>query len=68
MRDEVSVLTASTLVEGHYGIRGVCHSLPAIVDRSGIRRVLPIPLSGEEVARLRHSADAVRDAVSHAGF
>ncbi|HUF81723.1 MAG TPA: hypothetical protein VMN03_11345, partial [Burkholderiales bacterium] len=62
------VLTVSTLVEGHYGIRGVCLSLPAIVDRSGIRRVLPIPLSEEEVARLRHSADAVRDAVSHAGF
>jgi YHS domain-containing protein len=40
----------------------------AIVDRSGIRRVLPIPLSEEEIGGLRRSADAVRDAVSHAGF
>jgi L-lactate dehydrogenase len=68
VRDQASVLTVSTLVDGHYGISGVCLSLPAIVDRSGIRRVLAIPLSEEEVARLRRSADAVRDAVSHAGF
>jgi L-lactate dehydrogenase len=68
VRDQASVLTVSTLVDGHYGIHGVCLSLPAIVDRSGIRRVLPIPLSEEEIALLRHSADAVRDAVSHAGF
>jgi L-lactate dehydrogenase len=68
VRDQASVLTVSTLVDGHYGIREVCLSLPAIVERSGIRRVLPIPLSEEEMARLRRSADAVRDAVSLAGF
>lgn len=42
--------------------------VPAIVDRSGIRRVLPIPLSEEEIAGLRRSAVAVRDAVLHAGL
>lgn len=68
VRDQASVLTVSTLVDGHYGIHGVCLSLPAIVDRSGIRRVLPIPLSEEEIGSLRRSADAVREAVSHAGF
>ena len=68
VRDQASVLTVSTLVEGQYGIRGVCLSLPAIVDRSGIRRVLPIPLAEEETSRVRRSADAVRDAVSRAGF
>lgn len=68
VRDQSSVLTVSTLVDGQYGIHGVCLSLPAIVDRSGVRRVLPIPLSEEEIVRLRRSADAVRDAVLHAGF
>lgn len=66
VRDEASVLTVSTLVDGHYGIRGVCLSLPAIVDRSGIRQVLPIPLSEEEVAGLRRSAEAVHSVVSGA--
>jgi L-lactate dehydrogenase len=60
VRDEGSVLTVSTLLNGHYGIRGVCMSLPAIIDRSGIRRVLPVPLSKEEIARLLDSAAAVR--------
>ena len=66
VRDQASVLTVSTLVEGHYGISGVCLSLPAVIDRSGVRRVLPIPLSDKEVERLRLSADAVRSAVSSA--
>jgi L-lactate dehydrogenase len=63
LRDEASVLTVSSLVEGLYGIRDVCLSLPAIVDRSGIRQVLPIRLSEQEVARLRTSAAAVRQTV-----
>ena len=61
-----AVVTVSTLVEGHYGISGVCLSLPAVIDRSGVRRVLPIPLSEKEVERLRLSADVVRSAVSSA--
>jgi L-lactate dehydrogenase len=68
VRDEASVLTVSTLVQGYYGIGEVCLSLPAIVDRSGIRRVLPIPLSEDEVTGLRRSAGAVRDAVFQAGL
>ena len=60
VRDEASVLTVSTLLDGHYGIHGVCLSLPVIIDRSGIRRVLPVPLSIGEHARLLDSASAVR--------
>ncbi len=66
VRDEGSVLTVSALLEGHYGIRDVCLSLPAIVDRTGIRQVLAIPLAEEELGRLRASADAVRAAIASA--
>jgi L-lactate dehydrogenase len=67
LRDELSVLTVSTLVEGHYGIRDVCLSLPAVIGAGGVRRVLPIPLADAEVAALRRSAQAVRDAIDEAG-
>lgn len=60
VRDQASVLTVSTLVEGLYGIDGVCLSLPAIIDRSGVRRVIPIPLSDDETASLVKSASAIR--------
>lgn len=67
VRDESSVLTLSTLIDGHYGISDVCLSLPVVVDTTGIRRVLPVPLSDDEVARLRQSAEAVRAALCAAG-
>jgi L-lactate dehydrogenase len=60
VRDESAVLTVSTLVQGEYGIRDVCLSLPAIVGRSGVQRVLPVPLAPEEVEALRRSARAIR--------
>lgn len=68
VRDEASVLTVSTLVDAHYGIRDVCLSLPAVVDASGIRRVLPVLLSEEETSRLRDSAEAVRATMASAGL
>ena len=68
VRDEASVLTVSTLLDGHYGIHGVCLSLPAIIDRSGIRMVLPVPLSNGEVARLLDSASAVRAMLASAAI
>lgn len=68
LRDEASVLTVSTLVDGHYGIGNVCLSLPAVVGREGVRRVLPIPLSDDEVARLRTSADAIRSTIDGMGL
>lgn len=62
VRDESSVLTVSTLVQGEYGLRDVCLSLPAIVGREGVQRVLPVPLAPEEVAALQRSAEAIRSA------
>lgn len=68
VRDQASVLTVSTLVNGHYGIHDVCLSLPAIIDRSGIRQVVPIPLSDEETEKLVRSAAAIRAILGvHAG-
>jgi L-lactate dehydrogenase len=68
VRDQGSVLTVSSLVEGHYGIDGVCLSLPAVIDRGGVRRVLPLPLSPEETNRLHHSASAVATMAAAAGL
>jgi L-lactate dehydrogenase len=68
VRDEGSVLTVSARVDGHYGINGLCLSLPAIVDRSGVRRVMPVLLTDQEVARLVNSAAAVHQMIASAGL
>lgn len=64
LRDERSILTVSSLLTGEYGISGVCLSLPCVVGRRGVERVIPVKLSGEEELMLRHSADVVRSIVS----
>lgn len=64
VRDEASVLTVSTLLQGQYGIDGVCLSLPAVVGRQGVRHLLPIPLSPDEEQALRRSAQVIRDALA----
>lgn len=60
VRDEDSVLPVSTLVDGHYGLTGVCLGLPAIVGREGVREVLEIPLDATESAALAASAEKLQ--------
>ena len=67
VRDEASVLTVSVPLSGEYGIRDVCLSLPAIVGRSGIRRMLAIPLAAQEADLVRRSAEAVRQTMGDGG-
>lgn len=62
VRDEASVLTVSTLLRGEYGLDDICLSLPAIVGRQGVERLLQVPLAVGEVAALRRSAEAIRSA------
>ncbi len=57
-----SVFPVSTLLTDYHGVSNVCLSVPAVVGRSGILRVLNVDLSDGEVFRLRASADAVSKA------
>ena len=58
--DTREVLPVSTLVDGPYGIRDVCLSLPCIIGRRGVRRVLEPDLDESEVKALRKSAKKIR--------
>lgn len=64
VRDENSILTVSSLMEGNYGMKDVCLSVPSIVNRHGIERVLDIPLSDEETVLLRKSGDSLKQVIS----
>lgn len=62
VRDEASVLTVSSLVQGQYGISDVCLSLPAVVGRSGVQRMLPVSLDPAEEVALHRCAQVIREA------
>lgn len=64
--DTHTVLPLSVLVEGFHGVSDVCLSLPVVVGRRGVERVLPVDLSVDELASLRRSAETVRTLIDAA--
>lgn len=68
LRNQSTVLSVSHLVEDYYGIGDVCLSLPALVDRGGVQKLLRIELSEQEVEQLRHSADVLRRTIGKLGL
>lgn len=61
LRNQNTVLSVSSLLSGEYGISDVCLSLPSIVNRSGIQKVLHLRLSAEEVRKLQDSARVLQE-------
>ena len=60
LRNENSILTVSGLVPESMQLGEVSLSLPAIVNRDGIARVLSIPLNGSERSALEASAEILK--------
>ena len=67
LRGENSVLTVSTLLEGEFGLADVCLSVPCVVGREGVSRIVESGLTGEEQAALRASAGVLRSALEQIG-
>jgi len=55
------VLTVSTLATGQMGVEGVYLSMPCIVNRRGVHKVIPLPLDEGEMAAFRHSAGVLKE-------
>lgn len=55
--NENSVLTVSARLNGEYGQSGVYAGVPAVVNRSGVREVVRLPLLREELSLLSSSCD-----------
>ncbi len=63
LRDQNTVLSVSSLVKASYGISNVCLSLPSIVNRNGIEKVLYLKLSAEEEEKLQRSAAVIKESL-----
>lgn len=60
LQDEHRVMPVSSLLEDYYGISDVCLSVPSLVDRRGVTENVPVPLSDDELAGLRASAQSMK--------
>jgi len=63
LRDEDTVLTVSSLLQGEYGIEDVSLSLPTVIDNNGIRNVLELDLNKEEREAFINSANLMKDVI-----
>ena len=59
VRDEKSILPVSSMLHGEYGIKDVVLSMPTIVGKNGIEKLVPIPLNEEEQCALKKSAETL---------
>ena len=62
--DTKHVVPVSLLVDGFHGITDVCLSLPAVLGRAGIERVLHPRLDETEIQQLHASAEAVTQTIA----
>lgn len=68
IRDQSTVLSVSNLIENYYGINDVYLSLPCVIDRGGVEKIIYLELSDEEVIGLRKSASVLRKMIEDLGF
>ena len=59
--DEKSILTLSTLLEDYLGVSNAYLSVPTIVGKNGIEKVLDISLSDEEKVKFINSANLMKE-------
>ena len=62
--DQESVLPVSVVLEGQYGLDGLCLSIPSVLGKNGLEKILEIPLSLEEDAALHTSAAQLKSVIA----
>lgn len=60
LKDQNTIRTVSSVVDGAYGIRDVAISLPSIINSNGVQRIVEFPITPEEEVLLNKSADAIK--------
>lgn len=59
-----SVAAVSSMMHGEYGIEDVCLSVLNVIGPDGFKGRLETPLTDDEVAKLRHSADVLKEVIN----
>ncbi len=67
LRGQKSVLTVSTRLNGEFGLQDVCLSIPCIVSKGGIQRIVESPLLSGELELLSASAELLQKTVAQLG-
>ena len=58
--DKSKIIATCALLEGEYGVNGLFVGVPAIIDASGVKKVIEVDMTEDEKAALAHSVGAVK--------
>ena len=58
-------MTVSTMMHGGYGIDDVCLSTVNMIGHNGVRGKVNVSLTDEEIKKLRHSADTLKEVINN---
>lgn len=61
LKNQNTIRTVSSVINGRYGIDDVALSLPSIVNSSGVTELVDLTMTPEELAALTYSADQLKN-------
>jgi L-lactate dehydrogenase len=64
LRNQKSVHTVSTYLDGEFGLTDVCLSVPSIVAQNGVDRIIESDLSNSEKEALNNSAEILKNSIA----
>lgn len=59
--DENRIIPVSTLLDGEYGQKEVFAGVPAVLNRTGVKEIIDIPLAAQEQSQFQASVDIIRE-------
>lgn len=68
VRNQNTILSVSTYLNGYLGIKDVCLSVPTILNRTGVVSYIELPLEKAELAGLKNSADVIQSTLKQVGL
>ncbi len=68
LKDEKRVFSVSSVLTGEYGMTGVALSVPTVLSREGVDRILRLELDDQEVADMLYSGRKIESEIHYADF
>ena len=68
IRDENAIVTVSCLLEDYHGVSDICLSVPAVLNRKGVKEIIKLPLDEKEIADFRESARIIKEVADSLGI
>jgi L-lactate dehydrogenase len=68
IRDENAIVTVSCLLKNYHGVSDICLSVPVILNRTGVKETIQLPLDEKEIADFQKSAAIIKKVANSLGL